>query len=746
MNNNQPYQTGPDPSPINQAPKKPPKPGEAGERIPHVNRGIAIIAIVIFMIFLVLPTIVWGGLMIASKNDPELAAKINPPTSEHEAAKVYATFPTTFDPKTYTADVEAWYNDHLPFRSLIFNAYERANTQLEKPYEESIRPALLEFFASQSSTPPSNELMNPTETFEEDDQHNNESEVMEEIGSSGVENEETIPDLDFTIETEDETIPEFDNPIDRDEETIPEFENGGDTEPPSEDQLACEHVLDVGSIETPATCSNWGVIKYVCTKNCGYVKRAYTAKAAHTKGVGVIETPATCSEWGVMAYSCTDCGKVVEKAYTAKAEHIKGEGFIETPATCSEWGVMAYPCTVCEKIIDKEYTQKSQHEYVELEYKTPNCGEKYKKPFACTGCGLEKTQTLTKKHVAGKKLQVVEPSYTSYGYTLIRCRDCDGQYRANLKNKLYDNSYFLPHYRSSQVLEGKYKWLFYRNDNSEAYYAGTNLMTDAQLSEYVSVMTQLNELCKSKGITLQLCIWPNKDQVYPEYTGITPQTEVKRVDKLVEYVRSNSDIKIVYPLEELKAAKPYYDMYLKYDTHWNCAGGFVGYQAMMESLGLESMDIKNCPVFEYTGPGSEYADPYYTQIRGDMLGMGGGWSATVEQYPNDHNYFINYRPGITTDSQVGGNGASDTRHTTAQNATYDCNFVMLADSYRVMQLGYLEKDFSDCFLTHRSHVNDANVKEAIKNSDILVIAAVERYETDILATAKQIIKILQEGN
>ena len=69
---------------------------------------------------------------------------------------------------------------------------------------------------------------------------------------------------------------------------------------------------------------------------------------------------------------------------------------------------------------------------------------------------------------------------------------------------------------------------------------------------------------------------------------------------------------------------------------------------------------------------------------------------------------------------------------------------MLGDSYRVMQLTYLERDFTDCFLTHRSHVNDADVKEAIKNADILVISAVERLEPDILNTARHIIKILSE--
>jgi hypothetical protein len=63
-----------------------------------------------------------------------------------------------------------------------------------------------------------------------------------------------------------------------------------------------------------------------------------------------------------------------------------------------------------------------------------------------------------------------------------------------------------------------------------------------------------------------------------------------------------------------------------------------------------------------------------------------------------------------------------------------------------MQLTYLEKDFTDCFLTHRSHVGDADVIEAVRNADILVLASVERLEPEILATAKKLISILSSAD
>jgi hypothetical protein len=186
-------------------------------------------------------------------------------------------------------------------------------------------------------------------------------------------------------------------------------------------------------------------------------------------------------------------------------------------------------------------------------------------------------------------------------------------------------------------------------------------------------------------------------------------------------VRAYTDVKIIYPINELLAAKPYMDMYLKYDTHWNCAGGFVGHQAMLKSLGLEYTSINNCPVYEYTGVETTNKDPYYTNVWGDMISIGG---LNRNDYTIDHNFYVKYRPDVVVDSRVGGNGASDTRHSTASNAPNDLNFVMLADSYRVMQLGYLEKDFSDCFLTHRSSVHNADVVAAVREADVLVIASV----------------------
>ena len=89
------------------------KPNVQGTDIefPHIKRGFAITVISVFMALLILPTIVWGALMIVNTANPAVMETINFDTGENRA---FAKFPDSFDPQTFTSEVESWYNDHLP--------------------------------------------------------------------------------------------------------------------------------------------------------------------------------------------------------------------------------------------------------------------------------------------------------------------------------------------------------------------------------------------------------------------------------------------------------------------------------------------------------------------------------------------------------------------------------------------------------------------------------------------------------
>jgi hypothetical protein len=233
--------------------------------------------------------------------------------------------------------------------------------------------------------------------------------------------------------------------------------------------------------------------------------------------------------------------------------------------------------------------------------------------------------------------------------------------------------------------------------------------------------------------------------VYSEFYGKEPVEEYKRLERYVDYIKENTDVNIIYPLDELVYMKPYLDVYSKFDTHWNNVGGFVGYQALLKSIGLPTTSVFDWPIYEYAGGNALAEDHYFRQVKGDLLGLGG---LNQSLYPIHISYYIKYRTHVNftfVDGTAGKNGAGDIRHTVADNATFDMNLVMLGDSFRVMQLSYIEKDFSDAYLCHRNQVNDSLTQEALKNADIIVIAATERFDSNIIDTARQLIHILSQN-
>jgi hypothetical protein len=195
---------------------------------------------------------------------------------------------------------------------------------------------------------------------------------------------------------------------------------------------------------------------------------------------------------------------------------------------------------------------------------------------------------------------------------------------------------------------------------------------------------------------------------------------------------------MIYPYDELIAAKPYWQVYSRLDTHWNAAGGFVGLQALYKALGLETTTMYNLPIIE----------SLENTISGnDLINIG---KVNKADYGDDTDYDIHYKEDITVNLVKTGNGygyQTNDITITESDSPNKCNFVFLGDSFRKNMVRFLVKDFSNTFCTHRSKLNnnDPEVIEAVKNSDILVLAAAERADENLINTAKKVIEILKEN-
>lgn len=371
--------------------------------------------------------------------------------------------------------------------------------------------------------------------------------------------------------------------------------------------------------------------------------------------------------------------------------------------------------------------EEPAHDYIESERLAATCTTDGYIIYTCSECQDSYTEVLSATGHAYATVQVIEPDYDNYGHSICRCDYCNLEIKTNYTQKLVDTSYFPPNIINQQAVEGRRNWLFYAGNNSPAYYRGQLLLDEETLADYANRISTLQALCDEQGIQLQLIILPNKEQVYSEYMpSYTINDTYKRVPRLVDYVKENTGIEILYPINELQTGKLYWQTYYKYDTHWTYAGAFIGTQCLYQALGLPTTSLDD---FEYD---LTYRDG------GDLVLLA---ALNPDNYPDDPIYTPLYKQDVNILKTTGIRDGEGT-FTAQTDSENECNFVLIGDSYRLQMLPFLERDFSNVTLTHRNNISSSKIINAVKEADILVLEAVERYDTRLLNNVSTLIEIL----
>ena len=148
---------------------------------------------------------------------------------------------------------------------------------------------------------------------------------------------------------------------------------------------------------------------------------------------------------------------------------------------------------------------------------------------------------------------------------------------------------------NDKVVIGSDNWLFYSMESDIDDYKGTNLFTEGQLAQIASQLTTSEQWLSNRDSEFILMIAPNKETIYGEehLPSYYKKAEETRTDQLIAYLKKNTDIRIVYPKEEMLKYKDEYSLYWHYDTHWNAAGGYIGAKALLKELGDELPEVEN---------------------------------------------------------------------------------------------------------------------------------------------------------
>lgn len=265
---------------------------------------------------------------------------------------------------------------------------------------------------------------------------------------------------------------------------------------------------------------------------------------------------------------------------------------------------------------------------------------------------------------------------------------------------------------NDNVCIGKDGWLFYSNKsdgNPVEQSLGYWNFSDEELEIIAANLESGKEILESSGIDFVLFIAPNKETIYidklPDYYEI--KSQYTATDCLVDYLRENTDITIVYPKEELMAYRvedPDMLLYYKLDTHWNSIGAYIGAQCLTDVLGIELPPLNELSVNQIL------------TSRGDLTDM-----LNIEISDGDIDYKIDGISELSIETIKLDFATEFVYHTSEADPR---TLVVCRDSFSTALAPSLAAQFEDSFWIHNQVFDQQQIFDY--GADIFVLEVVER--------------------
>ena len=346
--------------------------------------------------------------------------------------------------------------------------------------------------------------------------------------------------------------------------------------------------------------------------------------------------------------------------------------------------------------------------------------------------------------------EIVDPSFDNFGYTVYTCSYCGDEIKKDFVDKMIDDTFLPPDMSDTFVVTGRSDWLFLF-DYLHMYdlYQGKNLLDDEKLEQRCSTYALFAKECEKRGIKVGLLIAPAKYQVYDEYMpSLEIESEEKQMDKIVDYVRKNSEVPIAYPRKELDYADRYYQTYFRYDSHWNQVGGYIGVMSLYKEMGLDVTPMRSVEITR--------AKKKPTQCV-DLFGMIGRDYSDFEH--KDYNYKVKYKPDVkATNTPTTPIYEMEPIQEMTSDADNDLHFVLMGDSFRAQLAPYVAKDFKKTtFIDKNVYAREAmesagynyeelmnRLIEDVHDADYLVLELTEANEDYMMDFVIDLLYIVDE--
>ena len=262
---------------------------------------------------------------------------------------------------------------------------------------------------------------------------------------------------------------------------------------------------------------------------------------------------------------------------------------------------------------------------------------------------------------------------------------------------------------SANTIMGKEGFIFYTGEtgNSLAQYKGTLKFSDEELEKIADNLNASKKYLEDRNCKFILFIAPNKERMYSEYMpeSIKVYDDTCSTDQIIEYLKDNTDINMIWAYNELKRYKetnPDKPIYYHLDTHWNNLGAYIGAKALCDEIDANIPNLE----FEETN-NSSYDLANYSGLRLVLEGKD-----------------IDYEPaGFTDDYEIELDdiNGSFIYHNTGKD---ERRLMICRDSFTIGMRRYIGNTFNESYMPHRNEFETSMVDEF--RPDIFVYEVCER--------------------
>lgn len=259
---------------------------------------------------------------------------------------------------------------------------------------------------------------------------------------------------------------------------------------------------------------------------------------------------------------------------------------------------------------------------------------------------------------------------------------------------------------TKNVVKGTDNWLFLGWKVSIDSYTNNTLFTDDELARIDNYLNSVNRYCITHNKSFYFFIAPDKSKIYPEYypKSIKKVSDTSKTTQLIDYIRKNSKVKVIYPKDRLISKKNNNLLYWKDDTHWNLLGAYYGYSELINFIKKDYPKLQKYKVQEYT----------IEKHTGDLYKM----TPVILRKIDNTDYTI---PKVD-DSKLCKYSKKEQDDVKCYNAKSSINLLMYRDSFSTSLIPYLAHSFSKSVFIWKRDVN----AKAIQNADIIILEIVER--------------------